>query len=68
VTDDNFQFLHGVNVGEGKLLENTAVLEVNSTPGFKAAAVIRRYTYNDSLIQTAKDGVCETRVKSFWLC
>lgn len=26
--------------------------------GLKAAAIIRRYTHNDSLIQTAKDGVC----------
>ncbi|KAF2162458.1 hypothetical protein M409DRAFT_27082 [Zasmidium cellare ATCC 36951] len=39
-SNDNYQYLHGVNVGEG----------------LKAAAVIRRYTYNESLVQTGKDG------------
>ncbi|KAJ5729713.1 uncharacterized protein N7483_004221 [Penicillium malachiteum] len=41
VTDDNWQFLHGVTIAEG----------------LKYAAVLRRSTFNDSLLTTAMNGV-----------
>ncbi|KAJ5801973.1 uncharacterized protein N7503_004423 [Penicillium pulvis] len=41
VTDDLWQFLHGVTIAEG----------------LKYAAVVRRFTSNDSLLTTAKNGV-----------
>ena len=58
-TNNNFQFLHGVNVGEGThpAVDDFPRLRSLQVLGLKAAAVIRRYTYNDSLLKTAKDGV-----------
>lgn len=59
ITNDNFQFLHGVNVGEGKSLvpNRSRIMPADPPSGLKAPAVVRRFTHNDSLIQTSKEGV-----------
>lgn len=68
VTDDQWQFLHGVTVAEGKFFNSASLLKeklrlsriqgLNLSLGLKAAAVLRRSTFNDSLLTTAKNGVC----------
>lgn len=61
ITVPNYPYEHGVNVGQGML--RSRCCNIDSTdliPGLKAVAVVRRFTHNDSLIQTAMDGVTWT--------
>ncbi|KAK4917914.1 hypothetical protein LTR28_013216, partial [Elasticomyces elasticus] len=59
VNDTLYPYEHGVNAGQGKscTIRFTIQSDAHAFSGLKAGAVIRRFTYDDALLETTRNGV-----------